>query len=126
METFFKINDMTLADVDNCAVLEEKYSLMRGAKSIEDTLAAKENICMTVTDSDGSFVGYCIFMTSFDDADLCRIAISEKYRRNHIADNLLENALNKLKEKGIKRVLLEVRESNEPAISLYKNMDLNK
>ena len=24
METFFKINDMTLADVDNCAVLEEK------------------------------------------------------------------------------------------------------
>lgn len=59
-------------------------------------------------------------MTSFDDADLCRIAISEKYRRNHIADNLLENALNKLKEKGIKRVLLEVRESNEPAISLYK------
>lgn len=24
METFFKINDMTLADVDNCAVLEER------------------------------------------------------------------------------------------------------
>lgn len=121
METFFKINDMTLADVDNCAVLEERiFAHAWSKKSIEDTLAAKENICMTVTGSDGSFVGYCIFMTSFDDADLCRIAISEKYRRNHIADNLLENALNKLKEKGIKRVLLEVRESNEPAISLYK------
>lgn len=121
METFFKINDMTLADVDNCAILEEKiFAHAWSKKSIKDTLAAKENICMTVTGSDGGFVGYCIFTTSFDDADLCRIAISEKYRRNHIADNLLEKALIKLKEKGIKRVLLEVRESNEPAISLYK------
>lgn len=121
METFFKISDMTLADVKCCAALEEKiFAHAWSKKSIEDTLSVKENICLVAYDSSGIIVGYCIFTTSFEDADLCRIAVADEYRRNHIAEKLLDAAFKKLTKNGINRVLLEVRKSNEPAISLYE------
>ena len=42
------------------------------------------------------------------------------YRRNHLADRMLKKAFEKLETNGVKRVLLEVREGNNAAITLYK------
>lgn len=121
METFFKINDMTLADTEGCADLEQKIFARSWSKeSIEDTLSVKENVCLVAVDGNGVIAGYCIFTTSFEDADLCRIAVSAEYRRKHIAEKLFESAFKKLEKNGINRILLEVRKSNEPAVSLYK------
>ncbi len=121
METFFKISDMNLADAGCCAVLEKKiFAHSWSKKSIEDTVSVKENVCLKAVDGSGEIMGYCIFTTSFEDADLCRIAISDECRRNHIAEKLLDAALERLKKNGVNRVLLEVRKSNHPAISLYE------
>lgn len=127
METFFKISDMTLADIESCAALEKTiFAHSWSKKSIEDTLSVKENVCLTAVDDNGDIAGYCIFTSSFEDADLCRIAVSDKYRRKHIAEKLLEAAFEKLKKIGINRVLLEVRKSNYPAIALYKKYDFKE
>lgn len=127
METFFKINDMTLDCAEFCADLEEKiFAHPWSKKSITDTLEVKENVCLAAVDESGVLAGYCIFTTSFEDADLCRIAVSDGYRRNHIAERLLDSAFEKLKKNGINRILLEVRKSNEPAIALYKKYGFKK
>ena len=45
METFFKIKDMTLADADNCADLEKKYSLIHGVKKVLKTHWQLKKMC---------------------------------------------------------------------------------
>lgn len=55
-----------------------------------------------------------------DGLHITTIACKKKYRRKKIALRLLQELLKRAKNKGIKRVTLEVRVSNKAAINLYK------
>ncbi len=68
----------------------------------------------------GKLQGYLIVYQSFEESDIARIAVSLDARRLGIADTLLDAYWGHCKTHGITRVLLEVRSSNEAAISLYK------
>lgn len=48
------------------------------------------------------------------------IAVSPQYRGRDIGATLLDRALAVMRERGVTTVKLEVRESNEPARSLYR------
>lgn len=51
------------------------------------------------------------------------IAVHPDHRDRGIGETLLERALGVLSREGAGRVKLEVRESNDPAISLYRKYD---
>lgn len=53
-------------------------------------------------------------------ADIEDIVVSSSARRNKVGSSLMENTLNELQKEGVKRVMLEVREGNAPAIGLYR------
>ena len=121
MGNFFEIKVMTLEEVGQVADLEEKiFSHAWGKKSLDLAVSSQQNLCLTVKDSEREVVaGYCIFSISFEDADLCRIAVADEYRRRHLADKMFESAFEKLKKRNVERILLEVRENNSAAIALY-------
>ena len=110
MRDCFNIDEMSVKDIDETVHLEEIiFSHPWSKKSIESTLLSSDNICLVVYDSEKNIqAGYCIFTTSFEDADLCRIAVLNDYRRNHLADRMLKKAFEKLETNGVKRVILEV------------------
>lgn len=66
-------------------------------------------------------LGLIIYSVSIDVADIEGLVVVSTERRNGYGKILLERALIEIAEKGVKKVLLEVRESNFPAISLYKS-----
>ena len=68
---------------------------------------------------DNNIVGYISLYKSFDEGDVVNLAVKEEYRRRGIATKLLESLIEWCKENGIGRLLLDVRESNNQAISLY-------
>jgi [ribosomal protein S18]-alanine N-acetyltransferase len=68
---------------------------------------------------DGAVVGHAIVSILFEDAELQRIAISPAYRRRGLARELLHEVLALATREGAERMLLEVREQNEPALALY-------
>lgn len=69
----------------------------------------------------GELAGY-IIVTEFVDANIDSIAVKREYRRQGIAESLIEAAL-----KGFSGdVFLEVRVSNTPAISLYEKLGFEK
>lgn len=70
--------------------------------------------------SDKKLVAYGGFLQVIDEADIMNIAVSEEYRRQGYATRVLREIFFKAKELGIKRITLEVRESNEAARSLYE------
>jgi len=66
--------------------------------------------------------GYCILRhVSDDEGEIFSIAVDKHARRQGFGDALMKMALHHAKGNGLKSIYLEVRESNETAIALYKS-----
>ncbi len=65
-------------------------------------------------------VGYVGGMSLYETCDLNNIAVLPRHRRRGIAARLLEAFMAEARARGAEQMLLEVRESNLPAIGLYE------
>lgn len=77
------------------------------------------NVEIYIAETEESVVGFLVLSIGYDDVNVDNIAVSHAYRRRGIARKLLTFAHEKYKNRAF---LLEVRESNEPAINLYKSL----
>ena len=68
----------------------------------------------------GELLGYIGTWRILDEAHITTIAVSPDFRRKKIAESLLTHAIKEFYENEVKYVTLEVRTSNEAAISLYE------
>ena len=75
---------------------------------------------------DGQLIGVITLSVSFEDADLEGIVVKSEFRKGGVASKLFSLAQKALKERGVNRLLLEVREGNIPAISFYNKQGFNK
>ena len=66
--------------------------------------------------------GYVGSQSVMGEADMMNIAVSSKFRRMGIAQELVERLVKLLREKDVYSLTLEVRASNEPAKALYGKM----
>ena len=73
-----------------------------------------------VAKKDGLVLGYISFTIIIDECQIVNVATDPKYRKMGIGSKIIDSFLNYLKEKDVKSAYLEVRESNLPAINLYK------
>ena len=71
---------------------------------------------------DGQVVGYVGSQTVIDGSDMMNIAVHPDHRRRGIAQALVEALETCLRNRGSKMLLLEVRDSNAPAITLYEKL----
>lgn len=67
-------------------------------------------------------VGYIGSQTVMDETDVMNIAVDPRYRRKGIAEGLICSLIEYLKNRGVHSLTLEVRCSNQPAISLYEKL----
>jgi len=79
----------------------------------------KSLICLGKEDE--KIVGYIYFNVVQDECELYHVGVDEDYRGRHISSKLLSYSLNILKERGVSKVFLEVRQNNKIAIKLYEN-----
>ena len=70
----------------------------------------------------GMVCGYVGSQSVLDGADMMNIAVHPDYRKQGIGCALIERLIAALKEKNVISLCLEVRVSNESAISLYSKM----
>ena len=71
---------------------------------------------------DGNVAGYVGSQTVMDETDMMNIAVDERYRRQGIAQMLVEVLVERLKKMDSRCLTLEVRISNAPAIALYEKL----
>jgi len=64
-------------------------------------------------------LGFAAFHRVIDEAELQNIAVDPEHQHQGVGRALLEEARKRLLEAGAKRVFLEVRRSNRPALALY-------
>ena len=65
-------------------------------------------------------VGYLLMLQSVDFIDVLNICIDPKFQHQGLAKKLLDNLLEKCQKTNVKSILLEVRESNLTALTLYQ------
>lgn len=65
-------------------------------------------------------LGYISFTVILDECQIVNVAVDPSARKRGVGSLLLESFLEYVKALGTKSVFLEVRESNLPAINLYK------
>lgn len=64
--------------------------------------------------------GYITYSVILDEVQIANIAVHPEQRRRGIAENLLKSLYANSAINGSRVIMLEVRESNKPAISLYQ------
>ena len=74
-----------------------------------------------VAAADGSVVGYIGEYGIPDEGDITNVSVDRRYRNRHIGSRLVSELIRTAGERGIRKIFLEVRESNAPAIRLYEN-----
>ncbi len=109
---------MTAAHLAGAAELE---------KACFHTPWSREALSLLLTDaaagvvavSDGAVIGYGGILWGPFEGQITNIAVSPSHRRLGVGYALLAALIRAAEERGLEAMVLEVRESNTPALSLY-------
>jgi len=113
------LRGMTEADLD--AVLRIERVVHEHAWTLGNfSDALRSGYQCKVFELDGVMVGYAVMLLAVDEAELLDIAIDAAHQRKGLGRKLLEAMFSLARHEGMRRVVLEVRTSNRPAISLYR------
>ena len=91
----------------------------------EAALSMQGNVFIVYEKND-EILGYCGYYGVLDEAEITNVAVHPDMRNRGIGRDMVSALLSKANKAGIKRVLLEVRESNDPAIHLYEELGFKK
>lgn len=115
------VRNVMESDLEGIAILEKEiFPDAWTRKSIQDTYNQSQAFIVTA-EMDGKLAGYCIVYFVLDEGEIARIAVDNCVRRQGVGQKLLEQVEKICEEKGIIRLMLDVRESNESARAFYKN-----
>ncbi len=73
-----------------------------------------------VAQTDGAPIGFITYSVNIDTADLQDLFVAEDCREKGVGSALIAEFISDAISRGVKKLFLEVRESNAPAISLYE------
>ncbi|MGD8559344.1 MAG: ribosomal protein S18-alanine N-acetyltransferase [Gammaproteobacteria bacterium] len=79
-----------------------------------------------VCEMDNELAGYCIMSVGAAEAHVLNLCISDDFRRRGLGERLLTHMLELARQKSVCTVFLEVRPSNEPAVTLYEKVGFNQ
>lgn len=81
-----------------------------------------------VWEESGSIVGNVSVLTTKKKGRflVANVAVHPQFRRQGIAQNLMETVVKQVRERGGRELLLQVRQDNEAAIGLYESIDFQQ
>ena len=114
---FVQIRECTEADLDTVEALEQACFVPAWTRDmLESSFSNPADHCL-LAERRGEPAAFCVCQTVLDEAEIQRIAVLPKFRRQGIAGRLLSAAEAMFPE--VRSWNLEVRESNAAALALY-------
>ncbi|TAH66344.1 MAG: ribosomal-protein-alanine N-acetyltransferase [Anaerolineaceae bacterium] len=116
------IRDMTADDVDQVYIIEkETFNDPWSKTSFLESISNPSNHYL-VAIVDGRVVGYCGYWGVVGEGYIYNVAVKASFTRRGIGNRMLEELIVQARSRGISSLTLEVRQSNEAAINLYKKL----
>lgn len=115
-----KITKMEPGQIPQVAQIEaEIFSVPWSEQAFVNALSMEQALFYTAAAGE-RVAGYCGIFLAADEGEITNVAVAPAYRRNKIAEKLLHKVMAEAEDKGARRIFLEVRSSNTPAIQLYQ------
>jgi ribosomal-protein-alanine N-acetyltransferase len=89
---------------------------------LEGVLRGSYLASVGVDESTSQVVSYAVASYAFDQADVQHVVVDQSFRGQGFGRQLLQTLIEGLVSRQVKTVFLEVRQSNQVAISLYQSM----
>ena len=112
---------MTEADIPAVMAIENELFTDPWPETIFQADVSAEFSRLWVVEIEGEIAAYTVLGLGYREGHLNNIAVTQKYQRKNIAKKLLTFILEFCTGQDFERILLEVRPSNEAAISLYRS-----
>ena len=117
---------MTREHIPQIAELEQAcFSDPWSERSFASELENPLSLWLVACDGE-TVAGYAGAQAVLDEADVMNVAVRPEDRRRGIARALLLELEQRLAERGVQTLALEVRASNEAAIALYEGLDFEQ
>lgn len=114
------VRNMKYNDIDQIVEIEKKcFSLPWSRESFESELL-NEHAYYECAEENGNIIGYMGMWKILDECHITNVAVLPEHRNKGIATMLIDKMIGVCKCSEIENMTLEVRESNLPAINLYK------
>lgn len=118
----FSIRRMCEEDLEEILAIERaSYRSPWSRRAFESEVRAQHAFAFVLGQSNPPFVlGYICSWMAVDECHILNLAIHPSFRRMGLASQLIDHLFETCRERGILHCFLEVRMSNESAISLYR------
>ncbi|HOK41633.1 MAG TPA: ribosomal protein S18-alanine N-acetyltransferase [bacterium] len=120
MENNIKISQLTINDLEQILEIEEEAFITRWSKQFYIKEITNENSYYIKAKINNIVVGFAGLNLILDEAHITKIAVRYEYRKKGIATKLLNYLIDYLKKNNFKKIYLEVRKFNLPAINFYQ------
>lgn len=114
-----KMQESDLIQVE--AIEKANFSIPWSIESFRESMELEHTIYL-VAEEALNIMGYCGMYRVFNEGEIVNVAVAEAHRRKQVASKLLEQLFAESMELQVDNFFLEVRESNEAAIQLYKKL----
>lgn len=116
---------MISADLDEVLLIEQDVHAHPWTRGNFSDALLSDNLCY-VHENEESIVGYAVLLPVVDEIELLNICIATKYQRKGLGRKLLDELMKIAVGMKMRRMLLEVRVSNIPALGLYNDAGFRK
>lgn len=116
------LRSMTIADIDDAMAIETAAFGSPWSRKffLEELQAARAG--SVLCQREGKSIGYVIYWELPDELDIHNVAVHPRYWRQGVARTMLEDIIENATKRGLRRMTLEVRKSNDAAQTLYRSL----
>ena len=119
-------NKLSYDDIDSIVLIENQNSHNPWSKNqLVESILNPNNLCYSIS-INNQIIGFLLAMPTIDTADILNISINKDYQRKGYGKKLLHFLIKELKDRMIRQLILEVRVSNQAAISFYLKHSFEK
>ncbi len=108
------------------SITEESSPAASWSRESYEELCESEGFLAFVSERAGSVSGFVVGRRVADEGEILNVAVRRENRRKGEGQALLSAVLEQLHRQGVRRVYLEVRESNETGITFYQEQAFAK
>ncbi len=115
-----------LENIEEMLKIEKKaFASHWNRQTFTDELSAENGYYIVAKEKDKNtdrILGYTGFRHVLDEAHITTLAVHHKFRKKGIGYRLIEQLIKDARLRGLKKLYLEVRQSNLPAQKIYKRL----
>lgn len=115
-----EVSYMTIEDIEDILIVERLSFTIPWSKNALVEEVEYNRLAIYITAKiNGKAIGYAGMWKICDEGHITNIAVHPEYRQHGVGCQLVERLINIAMERGIEKMTLEVRKSNEAAQALY-------